>query len=159
MAYSDVQLQRGDGRDAILPLNKVIAEARSLLRGLETLSEAMLKEEGLTPLERTILLDVRKHRQATVPDLARARGFSRQHVQATVNPLVKRGLLGFRPNPAHKRSKFVVLAEAGEVIIRRVMIREGGILKHLAPGLDAADTTTAGEILAELGRRVENYSD
>jgi DNA-binding MarR family transcriptional regulator len=159
MAYADVQLQRDDGRDAILPLGKVIAASRSLFRGLEALSEALLKKEGLTPLERTILLDVRKLRRATVPELARTRGFSRQHVQATVNPLVARGLLEFQPNPAHKRSKLVVLAEAGEVIIRRVMIREGEILKHLAPGLDAAGTAAAGEILAEIRRRVETFGD
>jgi DNA-binding MarR family transcriptional regulator len=158
MAYTDVQLQKDDGREAILSLNRVITESRALFKGLEAISESLLKAEGLTPLERTILLDVRKHRRATVPELGRARGFSRQHVQTTVNPLARRGLLEFRANPAHKRSRLVVLTEAGEAVMRRVMIREGEVLKHLAPGLDAQTTAAAGEVLAEVRRRVESFA-
>ena len=156
MAYA--QTKPDDGRDAILPLNRVMEASRALSQSLEILANGLLAEAGMTTLERSLLMDVRKNRQQTVPQLARRRGFSRQHVQTTVNPLVEKGWLTFRDNPAHKRSRLVVLTEKGEAAMRAVMIREGHILQQLAPGLDPAGTAAAAGILAEIRRRVEKIS-
>ena len=51
---------------------------------------------------------------ATVPDVARRLGQSRQNVQRVVNDLVASGAVELRDNPAHERSPLVALTDAGD---------------------------------------------
>lgn len=49
----------------------------------------------------------------SVASIARNMGLTRQAVQRIVDLLSERGLIGFRPNPHHRRAKLVVLTPAG----------------------------------------------
>jgi DNA-binding MarR family transcriptional regulator len=65
----------------------------------------------------------------TVPQLARTRSVTRQHVQAQVNALAEWGLVELIDNPAHKRSRLVRLTSAGRESVaeleRRALDRLG----------------------------------
>ncbi len=49
----------------------------------------------------------------TVPQIARARPVSRQHIQKLANEMLAEGLIRFVPNPAHKRSQLIEATPKG----------------------------------------------
>jgi len=50
---------------------------------------------------------------STVPDIARMRPVSRQHIQTMANDMAKKGLIQFVENPRHRRSKLLEITEKG----------------------------------------------
>ena len=94
-----------DGRQAMLGLQALITANRDLNEAVTRVADDILDSAGITQGERSLLMLIRRHRALTVPRLAEHKGVSRQHVQVAVNALVKKGLLEFQPNPAHKRSR------------------------------------------------------
>lgn len=79
----------------------------------------------------------------SVPQLARARPVSRQHIQALVNPLVAEGLVELGENPAHKRSKFVDLTDQGRQLAENMLRRESELLEIIADEFVADDLLDA----------------
>lgn len=136
-----------DGRRSILELNRLIAATRGFFHDLEEVSTQILSRHGLTPQERSLLMTLRKLRQATVPGLARKHEVSRQYVQVTMNALAKRGLVDFRDNPDHKRSRLLVLTDRGEALVLGVMAREGEALQRVAAQLKPHEVKEAVNVL------------
>ncbi len=147
-----------DGRRSILELNRLIAETRGFFHDLEEVSEIILARHDLSPQERRLMMTLRKHRRSTVPQLARKRDVSRQYVQVTMNDLAERGLVVFRDNPDHKRSRLLELTPEGEERIREIMAREGEAMQRLAGGLTPYEVREAVEVLQKarigLGKEV-----
>lgn len=138
-----------DGRQSILELNHLISETRGFFQDLEDISAGILAEDGLTPHQRRLLMSLRKHRQCTVPKLARKNGVSRQYVQTVMNELARQALVVFRDNPAHKRSRLLELTPEGEGRIRAIMAREGEVLQRVAAGLSSVPVRQAVEVLRQ----------
>ena len=147
-----------DGRQSILELHRLIAATRGFFHDLEEVSARILARHGLTPQERSLLMTLRKLRQATVPGLARKREVSRQYVQVTMNALAKRGLVDFRDNPDHKRSRLLVLTDRGEALILAVMSREGEALQRVAAGLLPAEVKEAVGVLGSARKGLRGES-
>ncbi len=147
-----------DGRRSILELNRLIAETRGFFHDLEEVSEIILARHDLSPQERRLMMTLRKHPRSTVPQLARKRDVSRQYVQVTMNDLAERGLVVFRDNPDHKRSRLLELTPEGEERIREIMAREGEAMQRLAGGLTPYEVREAVEVLQKarigLGKEV-----
>jgi MarR family len=61
-----------------------------------------------------VLRGLRRHSAQTVPNMARMRPVSRQHIQELVNRLHATGLVEFEENPAHRRSHLVRLTLNGQ---------------------------------------------
>src|ERR687897_1744563 len=71
-------------------------------------------DEGLTSARWQVLGAIAlAERPLTVPQIARRMGLTRQSVHASVNRLVRDGLLQLRPNADHRRSQLVGLTEEG----------------------------------------------
>lgn len=138
-----------DGRQSILELNRLISETRGFFQDLEDISAQILAEDGLTPHQRRLMMSLRKQRQCTVPQLARSNEVSRQFVQTVMNGLARHGLVVFRENPAHKRSRLLELTPEGERRIRAIMAREGEVLQRVAAGLSSAPVRQAVEVLRQ----------
>ena len=138
-----------DGRQSILELNRLISETRGLFHDLEEVSEIILARHDLSPQERRLMMTLRKHRRSTVPQLARKRGVSRQYVQVTMNALTRRGLVFFRENPDHKRSRLLELTQQGEERIREIMAREGEAMHRVAAGLSPEEVRQAVVVLVQ----------
>lgn len=91
----------------------------------------------------------------TVPQIARRMGLTRQSVHATVERLVRDGLLEQTPNADHRRSRLVSMTEAGRTTYAALDGRQGVWVSRLAGGIERADLETAARVLDELCRRLE----
>jgi DNA-binding MarR family transcriptional regulator len=99
----------------------------------------------------------------TVPQIARMRPVARQHVQVLANELADQGLIEFRDNPAHKRSKLLVVTPAGKVHYETVKQRLIGLAEEMSSEIDGDEVAAASRlmmhVMAELDRRIEPGSE
>lgn len=86
----------------------------------------------------------------TVPEIARARPVSRQHIQKLADELAGEGLVEFVDNPAHKRSKLLRLTAAGRARYKVTSARIQEIAENLGRDLDAEAVAAAADLLAHL---------
>ena len=142
-------------RQTVFALNELIMATRSLADLLHETATHLHEDSDLSVAERAVMLELRKSGALAVPELARRRDVTRQSTQVTVNPLLKRGLLEKRPNPAHRRSSLIGLTETGTALIRKAMRKEGDLLAELARDLDAHEVREARDVLARLATGVE----
>ncbi len=140
-----------DAVRAALALRKLTDEARRLVHRLDRAAEALHAPDDLTGGERAVLVELAEEGPRTVPEMARARPVTRQHIQSTVNPLLAHGLVELVDNPRHRRSKLVRLTEAGRAVVAKIRGREGRVVAALVPRLDARDLETTARTLAKLG--------
>lgn len=94
-----------------------------------------------------------------VAHVARNMGLSRQSVQRLVNELAAQDLLGFAPNPHHRRAKLVVMTAKGKAVFRDAMQRQAPWAADLATGASPADTEIALRVLKALRHRLQSQND
>jgi len=109
-----------------------------------------LHGERIDPPGRAVLELLARNGTASVPDMARTRGVSRQHVQVIVNGLLGHGLVDTIPNPAHRRSHLVELTAAGRQCIDETLARERALVESLDGPLDPQSLVAAAEVLEAL---------
>lgn len=134
-------------------LEALIDEVRLLWNTLVRRGETLHRREALTMGMRAVLEFLRRSGPASVPSIARARGVTRQHIQALVNPLVDAGLVEAAPNPAHRRSPLIRLTAKGERSIDRMRRREAQVLGVVA--VARPELARAAETLRALRRSLE----
>jgi DNA-binding MarR family transcriptional regulator len=71
---------------------------------IKALGDALHADLGVTASMRGVMVSLAEGEPRTVPDLARERPASRQHIQTVVNDLLAAGLAETLPNPSHRRS-------------------------------------------------------
>lgn len=113
MKLSDLNPEADAATDAIF--------ATFRLHGhLIALGDRMVQPFGLTSARWQILGSIiMSEGAATVPQIGRTLGLSRQAVQRVANDLHTAGLVSFDDNPHHKRAKLVRLTKAGEDTYRQ----------------------------------------
>lgn len=95
----------------------------------------------------------------TVPQLARSRPVSRQHIQKLVNEMLADGTLEAIDNPAHKRSKLLRLTPKGEAAIAAISERIAEEAERLAEGISPEDLQTTVRVLQTLRERLREAID
>ena len=114
-------------------------------------------DEGLTSARWQVLGAVALgERPLTVPQIARRMGLTRQSVHATVQRLVREGLLELAPNRDHRRSALVGLTEQGFASYWAIDARQVAWVNRLARGIGRSDVETAVRVLDHLSRRLED---
>ncbi|UCF19149.1 MAG: MarR family transcriptional regulator [Gemmatimonadota bacterium] len=113
-------------------LAELLDEAALLIRRLRERAEAKEVRDRLSRGRRDLLCELARSRPRTVPQLARARAVSRQHIQAQVNALAEAGYLEFFRNPAHRRSPLIRLTDMGRRLVGTLERRGAGVLSGLA---------------------------
>jgi DNA-binding MarR family transcriptional regulator len=96
-----------------LPLYRVFWRTRRLFQRLGAEFEPVPGGAPLSAPQRAVLEFLDRGGAQTVPELARSRSVSRQHIQSSVNELVELGWIETRPNPAHRRSRLIELTQTG----------------------------------------------
>ena len=86
----------------------------------------------------------------TVPQLARARPVTRQHIQQIANEAAADGLIEFIDNPAHKRSKLLRLTPKGERVDAEMTEKLKKFAGDLARDFDAPELATTARVLNAL---------
>ncbi|MBL8186424.1 MAG: winged helix-turn-helix transcriptional regulator, partial [Acidobacteria bacterium] len=99
---------------------------------------------------RSILRQLNKLGQQTVPQMARDRSVSRQNVQMLVNQLAENGYVEFVENPAHKRSPFVRLTAAGKKAVEAMDRREDRLISKTGVGVSDDQMREAAETLSRV---------
>jgi DNA-binding MarR family transcriptional regulator len=118
--------------------------------------DVLAADEGLTSARWQVLGAIAlAERPLTVPQIARRMGLTRQSVHATVNRLVREGLLELAANQDHRRSPLVCLTEAGRATYSATDRRQTTWVNRLAGGIGRTDLGTTARVLDELCRRLE----
>jgi len=131
-------------------LYRMIRAVRGCFHALKALSDTIIEDHGLNLSLHAVLETVCESRPMTVPQIARLKGVSRQHVQVTVDALVDKGLVTLTANPAHKRSSLVVGTDRGREVFTEIRGQELPVLEDLAAALDTGDVTVSAVTLDAL---------
>jgi DNA-binding MarR family transcriptional regulator len=114
-------------------------------------------DEGLTSSRWQVLgAIVLAERPLTVPQIARRMGLTRQSVHATVDRLVRDGLLELAPNADHRRSALVRLTRRGITTYEAIDARQVAWVNRLARGIARSEIDTAVCVLQEISLRLED---
>jgi len=107
---------------------------------------------------RAVLESIQRDGPATVPQIARRRFVTRQHIQSLVNALMGAGLVTLEPNPAHRRSGVVTLTAAGRRAIETMKRREARLWDESGLDVNPEAAEQATRVLARVRRalRVES---
>lgn len=117
--------------EAVESLYEVMYSARALMHRLRVAVAQLHGRGDLAAGERGVLMSLDELGPQTVPQLARARPVSRQHIQMLVNPLLHEGYVELADNPAHKRSKLVGLTPKGRRAVQQMKAREARVFSAL----------------------------
>jgi DNA-binding MarR family transcriptional regulator len=124
-----------------------------LLRALT----AHLHEQGeLTAGLRGVLRGLDRGGPQTVPQMARARPVSRQHIQMLVNQLEADGLVELTENIAHKRSRLVQLTPRGKAYLEAMYRREAELYATLPLDISEESLRSTAEVLHALHETLQS---
>ena len=128
----------------------ITREVRTLFHQMKALADAVHADIGPTASMRGVMETLAAGGAATVPQMARARPVSRQHIQLIVDELLAAKLVELRPNPAHKRSPLVALTPKGDATFRKMTGREVAFFDRIAGGLGEKELVTAVGVLGRI---------
>ena len=133
---------------------------RRLFRAMAQKSNDSLQGLGITVADRAVLEFLYPDEELSVPEIAKRYQVSRQHVQVTVNGLLKSGLLATKSNPRHKRSSLITLANGGRALFGKIKIQDTEIVEQLfsrVPEKDQLITRrTLKTLLAQLIKEIND---
>ncbi len=135
------------------PIVDLIAQARRVSRGWSGLSAS---DSVMTGAERDVLDFLVFEGAATVPQIARSRGVSRQHIQKRADALVEKGLAEFAENPAHKSSRLLEASIKGERTHATASRGEAKVLQQLSGKISPKDIETARAVFRTIAKAVED---
>ena len=134
-------------QDSLIALIDAVRLAFNQMRASADAAHADL---GITAAMRAVLERLARGGPQTVPDMARARNVSRQHIQKIVDGLGEVGLIDLNANPAHKRSPLIVLSADGRKQFKIIEKREAAILASIGKDLEGHNLTAATTTLRAL---------
>ncbi|HEV7437441.1 MAG TPA: MarR family winged helix-turn-helix transcriptional regulator [Pseudorhizobium sp.] len=152
----------GDGnrdatREAMTDLILTLFRVNNLIL---TWGDRLVAPFGLTSARWQILgAIVFAERPQPVAWLARDLGANRQNVQRIVNDMKRDGLVGFEPNPHHRRAQLVVLTEDGRQVYRQAMAAYHPAVDALANELEFDELRSTRRVLALLRDRLTSETD
>lgn len=133
----------------------LIDEVRLLFHRLDRVAGELHRREGITTGQRGILEFLLNRGAASVPQIARARNVTRQHIQLLVNSLLESGLVVGQENPAHRRSRLIELSAGGRRAILRMKKRETRLLEQLDFGIGDSQLSSAVNVLRRLRKSLD----
>lgn len=129
-------------------LDTLFSESQAVVLRLHQALNELHGDLGLTPGMRDLLRHLAVQGPATVPEIARERGVSRQHVQTVVNRFHQDGLVKFLENPRHRRSRIVRINKRGRRLIAEMDRRQRQIWQALDLDVRRTDLEEAARTLA-----------
>ena len=131
-------------------VTELLDEVRMLFHLAAQVAEELHAAEPVTVSMRAVLELLQQTGPAAVPDIARRRYVTRQHIQTLVNALLAEGLVAAEANPAHRRSPRIALTADGRRMIRRITDRERRFLAGLDLSLNPQELVSARRTLTTL---------
>lgn len=142
--------------EVLLRLNSLFNETATLFLRMRAVLEQLHRQGELTGVKRSILGDLDRLGSQTVPQMARARATSRQHIQPLVNSLAQQGWVEFVENAAHKRSPLMRVTPQGRELLAAMYLREAEMLRQLEIPIPLEDLQTAVTTLRSVRELLES---
>lgn len=120
-------------------LDGVIRLVRACFNRLKATGDALHADVGVTSAMRAVMESLAEGGAQTVPNIAKAKSVSRQHIQTLADQVAEAGLLTFKDNPEHKRSSLMDLTAKGKRTFAAMKDREVSALRYLASVLPEKD--------------------
>lgn len=140
-------------------IENLFNEVRLLYHRIVQVGEQLHVDESATLGMRAVLEFLLRNGPTTVPDIARSRSVTRQHIQTLVNALLEDDLVVLEDNPLHKRSSFVTLTKQGERVIRRMRKREEQLYQTTEFGVNRSELKTAARTLEQVRSALKGIGD
>jgi DNA-binding MarR family transcriptional regulator len=128
-------------------IEALLNEVRLLYNRIVQTGEQLHTSEEVTLGMRAVLEYLQWNGATPVPEIARRRLVTRQHIQSLVNDLLDQRLVVLEKNPLHKRSSLVALTKAGERVIRRMRKRENRLYESTKFRVKRSDLELATDVL------------
>ena len=128
-------------------LDSLTAESVRLFHRLKVVAEEVHHQGESTAGRRGVLRGLYRTGAQTVPQMARARPVSRQHIQTLVNALADDGLVESVKNPAHKRSRLIKLTIKGKDLVEAINRREARVFNRLTIPISKKRLEDAADVL------------
>lgn len=135
----------------------VMKKIRASFHLLKNLAEEMHKDLNVNASMRAVLEAIAEQDQS-VPEIARKKNVSRQHIQVNVDVLLEMGLVQLQGNPAHKRSPIITLSKKGRGVFTEIRKREAIALKKMADHFTGAELGSAAATLGKLNDITVEYA-
>jgi DNA-binding MarR family transcriptional regulator len=136
-------------------LYQVIREVRRLFHRLANATDRLHADLKISAAQRAVLEALADGGRSTVPDLARSKGVTRQHIQVIANDLQSAGLVEVHSNPAHQRSPLMDLTESGRRTFASMRSREARLLEAVVAGLAEPRLAQVARTLRKIGEVVD----
>ena len=140
-------------------LTDLIDEIRQTFNALAVAVDELHAESAISAHLRAVLEYLLRNGPTTVPDIARARRVSRQHIQTAVNELRALLLVDSRPNPSHRRSPLMELTAEGQSTIVEMRRLERLAFEHCFVDVDPADVAIAADTVRALRQAIPERGD
>ncbi|MBI4083443.1 MAG: MarR family transcriptional regulator [Candidatus Lambdaproteobacteria bacterium] len=135
----------------------VMVAVRRLFHRLGAAADALHADLGVTASQHAVLEALADDGAQTVPQIARRKGVTRQHIQVLVNSLLSAGLVQAIENPGHRRSVLIGLTAEGARRFGVMRERERGLLEELDAAFEVRRLTQATETLRRLAAEIEAF--
>lgn len=129
---------------------------RSLFHKLGDAVTTLHEGSGVSGGMRAVLESLITGGPQTVPQMARARPVSRQHIQKLVNELLAVDYVEYQDNPAHRRSKIVGVTEEGRKLFSSFREREIEALSRLSTSVTFGELEQAELVLSAMIERFQS---
>lgn len=138
-------------------LDQLVDEVRLAFHSLGNFA-ARTTMDGIDPPARAVLEFLLRHGPTTVPEIARRRGVTRQHIQTIVNDLAENSLVTAESNPAHRRSHLICLTTSGTDLIATIVAHERDLIAPFVEELDREALISSVELLSALRHHLDSVS-
>jgi DNA-binding MarR family transcriptional regulator len=139
--------EKNDNSTMDSPFNGLIDETVKLFRRLNVVADEVHHQGEMSGGLRSILRGLKKHGPQSVPQMARSRMVSRQHVQGIINRLAEQRLVEPAHNPAHKRSPLMQLTARGMKAVEAMDAHEIKLMSHADMGVSDRRLREAAQAL------------
>ena len=140
-------------------LYRLIVEIRGAFHDLAEFSSTANADLAITAAMRAVMEYLDGNGPETVPNIARAKNVSRQHIQQLADALVEAGFAKWKDNPRHKRSALLMLTAEGKKRFAEIRKREAKALAEIARKLDQAEIQSASDTVATLRSAIGERPD
>ena len=137
----------------------LIRAIRACFHLMGNVGDELHRHYGVTTSMRAVMESLYEGGPQTVPQVARSKSVTRQHIQSLVDQLLEVGLAAAVPNPDHKRSPLIELTAKGHRSFEDMQRREQGLLIQLSAGLPAQDLMLTVETIQRLNEQLQQLRE
>jgi DNA-binding MarR family transcriptional regulator len=128
---------------------------RGVFNRLRALGDQLHGDLEITTAMRAVMETLSAAGPMTVPQIAKLKGVTRQHIQLLADALAEADLAVVKENPAHRRSSLIALTDKGKRAFAKMRAREEPVIDEIAWEFDASELERATGVLNRLAARLD----